>query len=60
MFPRFSVALKATLSTLIVDGKHRVFQELGRSESYRKFALKFYRIFVAVKATVFMTINCHC
>ena len=32
---RFKVALKATLSTPIVDGKHSIFQVLGSSESYR-------------------------
>ena len=31
---RFKVALKATLLTSIVDGKHSVFQVLSSSESY--------------------------
>ena len=30
---RFKVALKATLSTLIADGKHSAFQVFGRSSS---------------------------
>ena len=35
---RFLVVLKATLSTLIADGKHSIFQVLGSSESYMNFS----------------------
>ena len=35
VYSRFLVALKATLSTLIVDGRHSDYHVLGTSESYK-------------------------
>ena len=58
-FGRILVALKATLSTPIVDGKHTVLQVLSSFESYMS-ALKVDRIFIGLKATVDMNANSHC
>ena len=39
---RFKVAMKATLSIPIVEGKHSVFQVLGSTESYKNVNSKSY------------------
>ena len=57
---RFKVALRATLSTVIVDGKHCVFKLLSSSESQRNVALKVVGILVALKAIVHRNVNSHC
>ena len=57
---RILVALKATLSTTIVDGKHSVFQVFVALKLTVPLALKVVGILVALKATVGRNVNSHC
>ena len=58
---RILVALKATLSTTIVDGKHSVFHVfLVALKLTVPLALKVVGILVALKATVGRNVNYHC
>ena len=57
---RHKVALKATLSTPIDEGKHSIFLVLGSSEATGRSALKVVGILVALKAVVNRNVNSRC
>ena len=57
---RILVALKATLSTPIVDRKHSVFQVLVALKATGMSALKAVGILVALKATIHRNVNSYC
>ena len=57
---RFSVALKATLSTPMVDGRHSASRFLVALKATSTSALKVVGILFALKATVDRIVNSYC